>query len=171
MRNNISEELKEVLCEFKKLRDENKLYTISIILNHLDNGLFNDGNYTDSDEAYENDKLVLTAMDINLDDPMKLATNLLVVAANMEGITINPNGIDIEPYVNEKSKLEIKPVMSKFYKLDFKNKIDFLIETIYEIFEIKDVEKINFDFNGLIDNLLTYSRIEFGASNEINLEV
>jgi len=171
MKNNISKELKEVLYEFKELRDENKLYIISIILNHLDNGLINDGNYTDSDEAYENNKNVLTDRDVGLDDPMKLATNLLVVGANMEETTINPNGIDIEPYVNEKSKLEIKSVMSKFYKLDFKNKIDFLIETFYEISEIKDVEKISFDFNGLIDNLLTYSRIEFGGSNEINLEV
>ncbi len=171
MRNNISEELKGILREFKGLSDENKLYTMSILLNHLNNGLINDGNYSDSDEAYESNKKVLTDKDIDLDDPMKLATNLLVVGATKEGITINPNGIDIEPYVNKKSKFEIRTIISNFYKLDFKNKIDFFIETFYEISEIKDVEKFDFDFNGLIDNLLTYSKIEFGENNEINLEI
>lgn len=171
MKNYISEELKGVLREFKVLSDENKLYTISILLNHLNNGLINDGNYSDSDDAYENDKSVLTSNDIDLDDPMKLATNLLVVGATKNGITINPNGIDIEPYVNKKSKLEIKTVLTKFYKLDFKNKIDFFIETFYEISKIDEVEKLHFNFNGLIDNLLAYSRMEFGENKENNLEI
>jgi len=92
-----AQELKEVLIEFRKLSDENKLYTISVLLNHLSNGLINDGNYSDVDDAYENDKSVLTNLDINLDDPMKLATDLLIISSTKEDITINPNGIDIEP--------------------------------------------------------------------------
>ena len=81
MRENISEYAKNAVNEFRKLDEVNKLYFISVILNHIDNGLINDGNYTDSDEAYENDKLVFQATDVNLDDPMKLATNLLVLGA------------------------------------------------------------------------------------------
>lgn len=171
MRNNISEELKEVLIEFRKLSDENKLYTISVLLNHLSNGLINDGNYSDVDDAYENDKSVLTNLDINLDDPMKLATDLLIISSTKEDITINPNGIDIEPYVNKNSKLEIRTIVSKFYRLDFKDKIDFFIETLYDISEIKEVQKMDFDFNGLIDELLTYSKMKIGENNENNLEI
>ena len=65
MKNNISEELKEVLINFRELSKENKIYLMSILLNHLDNGLINDGNYSNSDEAYENGKLVLEPFSLN----------------------------------------------------------------------------------------------------------
>lgn len=172
MKNNISEELKEVLINFRELSKENKIYLMSILLNHLDNGLINDGNYSSSDEAYENDKLVLEPFNLNLENAMVLATQLLLVGANLENIVIEPNGVDIEPFINEKVKNETKEVLSKFYKLDFKNKIDFLTETIYDIFEIQEVyENIEFDFNGLINELLNYSKIEFNTKNENNLEL
>ena len=128
MKNNISEELKETLINFRELSKENKIYLMSILFNHLDNGLINDGNYSSSDDAYENDKLVLEPYQINLENPMVLATQLLLVATNIQEIKINPNGIDIEPYINKKTKEEAKDILSKFYKLDFKNKIDFLIK-------------------------------------------
>ena len=83
MRENISELTKKAVIEFRKLGNTNKLYFTSIILNHLSNGLINDGNYLNSDEAYENNKLVLESSDINLDDPMKLATNILVIGSNI----------------------------------------------------------------------------------------
>lgn len=171
MKNNLSEELKNILSEFENLSNSNKLYIICILLNHLDNGLINDDNFLTSDEAYENDKKVLESYQINLDDSMKLATNLLIIASTLDNITINPNGIDIEPYINKKSKKEIENILKNFYKLDYKNKIDFLIETIYIISEIKETSKINFDFNGLIDELLTYSKYEFGENNYNNLEI
>lgn len=171
MKNKISEELKNILIEFESLSKSSQLYIISILLNHLDNGLINDGNYSTSDEAYENEKKVLESYQINLDDPMKLATDLLVVASSIDNITINPNGIDIEPYINSKSKKEIDNILKNFYKLDYKNKIDFLIETIYIISEIKETEELDFDFNGLIDELLTYSKYEFRENKHNNLEI
>ena len=167
-----SEELKEVLINFRKLSKENKIYLMSILLNHLDNGLINDGNYSSSDESYDNDKLVLEPFNLNLENAMTLATQLLLVGANLQDIIIEPNGIDIEPFINEKVKKEIKEVLSKFYKLDFKNKIDFLTETIYDVFEIQEVyENINFVFNGLINELLNYSKIEFNTKIKNNLEI
>lgn len=171
MKNKISEELKNILIEFESLSNSNQLYIISILLNHLDNGLINEGNYLTSDEAYEKEKKVLESYQINLDDPMKLATNLLIVASTINGITINPNRIDIEPYISSKVKKEISNILKNFYKLDYKNKIDFLIETIYIISEIEETEKIDFDFNGLIDELLTYSKYEFGENKYNNLEI
>lgn len=171
MKNNLSKELKNILIEFESLSKSNQLYVISILLNHLDNGLINDGNYLTSDEAYENEKKVLESYQINLNDPMKLATDLLVVASSIDNITINPNGLDIEPYISLKSKKEINHILIKFYKLDFKNKIDFLIETIYIISEIEETEELDFDFNGLIDELLTYSKYEFGKNKYTNLEI
>lgn len=172
MKNNISEELKEILINFMELSKENKIYTISILLNHLQNGIINDGNYSSSDEAYENDKMVLEPIYINLEHTMALATQLLLVGAKIQGVLLNPNGIDIEPYINEKSKNKTKQILSNFYKLDFKNKIDFFIETIYIISEIQEVyENITFDFNGLINELLNYSKIEFNTKNENSLEL
>lgn len=171
MKNKISEELKNILIEFESLSNSNQLYIISILLNHLDNGLINDGNYSTSDEAYENEKKVLEPYQINLDDPMKLATDLLVVASSIDNIIINPNGLDIEPYISLKSKKEIDNILKNFYKLDYKNKIDFLIETIYIISEIKETEELDFDFNGLIDELLTYSKYEFQENKHNNLEI
>lgn len=171
MKNILSENVRIILKEFYKLSESNKLYMMSILLNHLYNGLISDGNYLSSDEAIENDKIVFEASDIELDDPMKLATNLLVIASAKEGITINPNGIDIEPYISDKSKKEFNDVLSEFYNLGFIDKIDFLIEIMYDISEIKEVEKINFDFNKLIDNLLTYSKNEFIENIINNLEI
>ena len=169
MRENISKYAKNAVNEFRKLDEVNKLYFVSVILNHIDNGLINDGNYTDSDEAYENDKLVFQATDVNLDDPMKLATNLLVLGATKDGISINPNGIDIEPYI--KDMKSINPVLSTFYKLEICDKIDFIIEIIYDISEIKDIESINFDFNKLINEFLTYRKETFGGYPTTSLEV
>jgi len=42
MKNKISEELKNILIEFESISNSNQLYIISILLNHLDNGLIND---------------------------------------------------------------------------------------------------------------------------------
>ena len=169
MRENISKYAKNAVNEFRKLDEVNKLYFVSVILNHIDNGLINDGNYTDSDEAYENDKLVFQATDVNLDDPMKLATNLLVLGATKDGISINPNGIDIEPYI--KDMKSINPVLSTFYKLEICDKIDFITEIIYDISEIKGIESINFDFNKLINEFLTYRKETFGGYPTTSLEV
>lgn len=169
MKENINEETKKGIVKFRNLNTSNKLYFASILLNHLENGLINDGNYSDSDEAYENDKLVLESSDIKLRDPMELATKLLLVGANLEGITLNPNGIDIEPYIKDINN--INPVLSIFYKLNIRDKIDFIIEMIYDISILQEVKIIDFDFNGLIDNLLTYSRLTFGNNNSTSLEL
>lgn len=169
MRENISESAKNAVNEFRKLDDINKIYFMSVILNHISNGLINDGNYLDSDEAYENDKLVFQAGDINLDDPMKLATDLLVIGATKDGIIINPNGIDIEPYI--KNMKLINPVLSDFYKLEICDKIDFITEIIYDISIIKEVEELNFDFNGLINEILNYRKETFGGYKTESLEV
>ncbi len=165
MKENISENVKKTLEKFNELEDFEKLYLTSIILNHLDNGLINDGNYMNEEEAYENKKEVLTSSILLLDDPMKLATNLLVVGATLEKISINPNGVDIEPYINNIEKLPIK----EFYQLSYQDKIDYLAEIFYEISTIAEVEQLKFDFNALIGNLLDYSRELFGK-NETNLE-
>lgn len=169
MRENISELAKNAVIQFRKLDDTNKLYFTSVILNHITNGQVNDGNYADSDTAYDNDKLVFEATDVNLDDPMKLATNLLMVATKNDGLTINPNGIDIEPYI--KNMETINPVLSTFYKLGICDKIDFLTEIFYDISEIKGVEKLNFDFNELIDEFLTYRKNTFGGFETNSLEI
>lgn len=169
MRENISEFAKKGVIEFRKLDDIDKINFTSVILNYLSNGLINDGNYLDSDEAYENDKLVLESEHINLDDPMKLATNLLIIASKKTGITINPNGKDIEPYIGTMEK--INPLISKFFKLRYVDKIDFITEILYDVSEIEDVEKIEFDFNELINELLTYRKENFGSSENNSLEI
>ena len=168
MRENISDLAKNAVIEFRTLGDSQKLYFMSIILNHIYNGLINDGNYVNSDEAEENDKIVFEATNVNLDDPMKLATNLLIVAATKDGITINPNGIDIEPYIKDRKSLD--KILSMFYKLELVDKIDFLTEIIYDISEIKEVEKLDFDFNELINEFLTYRRETFGGYESNSLE-
>ena len=38
-------------------------------------------------------------------------------------------------------------------------------------FDNSNVEELDFDFNGLIDELLTYSKYEFGENNYNNLEI
>ena len=171
MRENISVDAKNVVMEFRTLSDENKLYFTSVILNHISNGLINDGNYLSSDEAIENDKMVFEPSDVNLNDTMKLATNILVVASTKDGITINPNGIDIEPYINEKNKKEFKEVLSKFYNLSFVDKIDFLTEILYDVSEIKEIEELNFDFNELINSFLNYRNENFGNENTSSLDI
>ena len=105
MKEKISEQTKDAVIQFRKLEDSNKLYFMSVILNHLTNGLINDGNYLDSDTAYDNNKLVLDSNSINFDDPMKLATELLILAAKKENITLDLNGIDIEPYIKNKKSI------------------------------------------------------------------
>lgn len=169
MRENISELTKKAVIEFRKLGNTNKLYFTSIILNHLSNGLINDGNYLNSDEAYENNKLVLESSDINLDDPMKLATNILVIASNIDGLNINPNGIDIEPYIKDKEIL--KSTLSQFYNLNFVDKIDFLTEMFYDVSEIKEVENFDFDYNELINELLNYRKNNFVSFETNSLEI
>jgi len=141
----------------------------SVVLNHLENGLINDGNYSNVDEAYENGKLVLESRDIRFNDPMMLATKLLLIGANLDNISINPNGIDIEPYI--KDMTNINPVLSIFYKLNIKDKIDFIIEMLYDLSILKETENIDFDFNELIDNLLTYYRMTFGNNTPSSLEL
>ncbi len=169
MRENISELAKNAVIDFRKLGDSKKLYVMSIILNHIENGLINDGNYSSSDEAYENDELVFESQFVNLEDPMKLATNLLVIGATKEGITINPNGIDIEPYIKDKDSLN--SIISTFYKLNYCDKIDFITEILYDVSIIEEVENLDFDFNGLINEFLTYRKETFGGNLENSLEV
>lgn len=169
MRENISELAKNAVIQFRQLNDSNKLYFTSVILNHITNGQINDGNYSDSDTAYENDKLVFESNDVNLDDPMKLATNLLIVATTKDGLTVNPNGIDIEPYIKDKKAID--PVLSTFYKLEICDKIDFLTEILYDVSEIKGVEELDFDFNELIDEFLTYRKDNFGGYATTSLEI
>lgn len=169
MRENISELSKNAVMQFRQLNDSNKLYFTSVILNHITYGQINEGNYLDSDTAYENDELVFEASFVNLDDPMKLATNLLIVATTKDGLTINPNGIDIEPYIKDKKTID--PVLSAFYKLEYRDKIDFLTEILYDVSEIKEVEELDFDFNGLIDEFLTYRKNTFGGFETTSLEV
>lgn len=169
MKENISELSKKAVMQFRKLEDTNKLYFTSVLLNHITYGQINEGNYLDSDAAYENDELVFEASYVNLDDPMKLATNLLVIASAKDGIIINPNGMDIEPYIKDKKSIE--PVLSAFYKLEYRDKIDFLTEILYDISEIKEVEeKLDFDFNELINEFLEYSKSTFGIGGNNNLE-
>lgn len=169
MREDISDYAKEAVEEFRKLGDVKQLYFTSIILNHLNKGLINEENRLDSDEAYDNDELVLEPSFIGLENDTNLATKLLLVATEMENISINPNGEDIEPYVKDIN--EIKPMMSKFYGLEYKDKIDFLAEIIYDISTIENTKKTEFDFNGLIDNILTYRKETFGGSDINPLEI
>lgn len=169
MKENISENTKNAVMQFRKLDDTSKLYFTSVVLNHITHGQINEGNYLDSDMAYENDELVFEASYVNLDDPMKLATNLLVIASTKDGLIINPNGMDIEPYIKDKKKIE--SVLSIFYRLEYRDKIDFLTEIFYDISEIKEVENnLDFDFNKLINEFLEYSKSTFGIGENNNLE-
>lgn len=168
MRENISVSVKEAVEEFRKLSDVKQLYFTSTILNHLNIGLINEGNHLDSDEAYDNNELVLEPSFIGLENDTNLATKLLLIATEMENISINPNGEDIEPYI--KDIKEIKPMIARFYRLEYEDKIDFLAEVIYDISIIENTKKIDFDFNGLIDDILTYRKETFGSSDINSLE-
>ena len=168
MRENVSDNVKETLNEFRKLGKIKELYFASIILNHLYNGLINDGNFLDSDEAYDNEKDVLEDFNIGLENDKELPTRMLLLASNMEDVIINSNGKDIEPYIKDIDSL--KPILSKFYKLNYKDKIDFLSEIIYDISLIKETKILDFDFNELINELLSYRKETFG-SEKIMMEV
>lgn len=163
MRNEVSNSVIKAENEFRKLKDFQKIYYVSVLLNHLYNGLINEENYPSEDEAYENDANVLTPELINLDDPVKLATNLLMVGAKLENKVINPNGIDIDPYIEDVNKLGI----GNFYKLNYKDKIDFLMNVLYIISEIDEVSELDIDFNDIIDNLLNYSKSIFGTTDNM----
>jgi len=168
MNENISKNTKEAVENFRKLGDIKEIYFTSIILNHLNYGLINEGNFVDSDEAYEQDKLVLEPEYIGLENDTDLAIKLLLIATEMEGITVNPNGRDIEPYV--KDIKEIRPVISKFYKLEYSEKLDFLAEIIYDISEVDEVKKIDFDFNGFINEIIDYRKETCKTENKNSLE-
>lgn len=168
MKENLSQNTRIAIANFVEMEERQQLYEVSIIINHIENGLVNDGNYSDEDEAYENDKLVFKMSDVLLDNPMALATSLLLIGAKLDKVDIDPNGIDIEPYIKDSEKLK----MSDFYKLTFKEKIDFITEIFYIISEIKEVEEnLDFDFNELIGNMLDYSNKTFGRNEKNNLEI
>lgn len=169
MRENISVQVKETLEEFRKLNSADRLYVTSIILNRIKYGLINDGNYLDSDDAYNDDKLVLEPQFIGLDNDTNLATQLLLVASQMNEISIDPNGIDIEPYVKNLKDLEF--ILSKFYKLNYCDKLDFISEIIYDISNIDNVQSIDFDFNGLINEIVNYRQDNFGSTDSASLEI
>lgn len=169
MKENISTQVKEVLGKYDKLSENKRLYFTSIILNHINCGLINEGNYLDSDVAYENDKLVLEPQFIGLENDIDLTTKLLLTAAQMDNVVINPNGIDIEPYVKDMS--DIKPILSQFYKLEFCDKLDFIAEIIYDISSIEAVKTIDFNFNGLINEIISFRQENFGCSDKDSLEV
>ena len=169
MNENISKNVKEAVQIFRELGDTKKLYFTSIILNHINYGLVNEGNHLDNEEAYDNDDLVLEPSYIGLENDTDLATKLLLVASEKEGVTVNPNGKDIEPYIKDID--ELRPVLVKFYKLDYADKLDFLVEIIYDVSTIKETKKIDFDFNGLIDEIITYRKETCGGSSQNSLEV
>lgn len=155
MRENMDEMTKKAIQKFEDMEMISKIYFASVIINHIENGLINDGNFSDEDEAYENDKLVFKMSDVFVENPMILATSLLLIGAKLDDVEIDPNGIDIEPYIKDISRIE--PIMSQFYKLTFREKIDFLARCFYDISEIKEVEEnLNFDFNELVRNILDY---------------
>ncbi len=157
MKENISELTKIAVNKFNKLSESEKLYSLSILLNHIYNGLINDGNFSDEEEAIENDKLVLKGEDLGIDNIMGLATSLLLLATDKEKILVNPNGVDIEPYVKNKENLNIK----EFYNLNYEEKIDYLAEVFYIISEIKESEKCEINFYDIIKELLDYSNYYF----------
>ena len=155
MRENMNEMTKRAIQKFEDMEMISKIYFASVIINHIENGLINDGNFSDEDEAYENDKLVFKMSDVFVENPMILATGLLLIGAKLDDVEIDPNGIDIEPYIKDISRIEA--MMSQFYKLTFREKIDFLSRCFYDISEIKEVEEnLNFDFNELVRNILDY---------------
>ncbi len=167
MKENISELTKIAVNKFNKLSESEKLYSLSILLNHIYNGLINDGNFSDEEEAIETDKLVLKGEDLGIDNIMGLATSLLLLATDKEKILVNPNGIDIEPYVKNKENLNIK----EFYNLNYEEKIDYLAEVFYIISEIKESEKCEINFYDIIKELLDYSNYYFPKKKKNNIEL
>lgn len=167
MKENLSNKTKIALKKFNDLSEIEQMYSLSVLLNHLSNGLINDGNFLDEDEAYENDKLVLKGEDLGINNVMYLATSLLLLAAEKDRIIINTNGIDIEPYIKNTENLNIK----EFYNLNYEEKIDYLTEVFYIVSEIKESEKCKINFYEIIKNLLDYSNYFFPKNKKINLEL
>ena len=64
----ILHECEELVSLFEELKESEKLDVISILFEHIDNELINDGNYATGDEALENDKEVLTSIDIGFNN-------------------------------------------------------------------------------------------------------
>ena len=54
---------------------------------------------------------------------------------------------------------------------EHKRKALLITEILYDISIIEEVKKLDFDFNGLIDEFLTYRKETFGDSLENSLEV
>ena len=155
----MNKKVENLLFKFKILYNTDKLFVVSMLLHHMDKGLINDGNYMNRDQAYANNKFVLEANQVNLDNPMKLAIKLLMVGNNLKSPTTNSNRLDIEPFINKMDILS--PILVGFYNLNIKEKIDFLIESIYDISKIKEITKLDFNFNKLIRNLKNYSEDKF----------
>lgn len=156
MKEKISNNVRAGIAEFQNLNDTNKIYFVSILLNHLVNGLINENNTLNSDEVFEQENLVLEPYDLELENPMTLATQLLLLASEKEDMVLNPNGKDIEIYIKSENKKAINPVIKTFYKLKYFEKIDFMLEIFYIVSEIKEIEMLDFDWNNLIYELLKY---------------
>lgn len=149
-----SEKCEELVSLFEELKESEKLDVMSILFEHIDNELINDGNYATGDEALENDKEVLTSIDIGFNTTKPLAIQLFNYKRkmyNMEMLEIK----DVE--TNIKITDSINQILKQFYKLPFCDKLDFLIESMYLLSMIKEVNN-NLDTNEIIGNILDFKK-------------
>ena len=156
MKTEVSKEVRDLVNNYTNMNQNELLGLTAIILGHWHNGLLNEKNRLDINECYENNEIVFLPSDVNLENAIELATLLIIKKSEQENSVINPNGIDIEPYIKDKKIYDL--ILSNFYKLKIYDKLDFLIELFYDVSEIEYIKKINYDFNGLIDELLTYQK-------------
>src|SRR5574344_1537186 len=93
-----SKNCEELVSLFEELKESEKLDVISILFEHIDNELINDGNYATGDEALESNREVLTPNDIGVNNTKTLAIELFNIKRktnNMEMLEVN----DVEPNI------------------------------------------------------------------------
>ncbi len=117
---------------------EEKLIMLAILFEHWDQELINDGNHIKPEEAYERNKAVFTPMDCGLTNAKDLSAAfkaLVQVTESDESEPILESSFPdlIESQVNQ--TVQTKYALSAFYRLTFKNKLEYFAELMAKLEE------------------------------------
>lgn len=120
----------------EKLELDEKLTLLAVLFEHWDNELINDGNYIKPEDAYERNKAVFTPMDLGLNNIKDLAECFKTLSqlslVDNEHETNETQFPDvIESQVHQTSG--VKSALTSFYRLSFKNKLDYFAELLAQL--------------------------------------
>lgn len=133
------------------LKADERLNTLAILFEHWENELINDGNYTDPEKAYERNREVFTPMDCGVTGARDLAHALAALAREErseedQGISSSRFSDLVEPHIIQTEG--IKNALTGFYKLTFRDKLDYFAELLSQLEGGELLEDINVPAEG-----------------------